>query len=530
MSRRRKIWLYIAGGAGATFLLLVIAGIFYGNRLEPIARDKLVEYLSEKFESDVELADLNLRMFPRVHVVGKGLKFRWKRRTDIPPMIELGEFSFVMSWREMTAPTKHISLVKLKDFQLNMPPKENVIRPAKPGEKAFVAEPVEIAAPQEPKPGALVIDEMIADRTILRILPRDPEKPVGTFELYELRLYEVGAGRPMKYRTRMKNYKPPGMIDCTGLFGPWVGAEPGASPVSGDYDFKQADLGVFKGIAGILEAGGKFDGQLQSIDVNGYANVPEFRLSYAGGKVPLATKYHAVVDGTSGNTFLKRVDATLGKTPMVVSGDIVGEKDVKGKEIELDALIQNGRLEDVLQLAVKGGAPMRGGISMKSKIFIPRGEVDVIDKIGLRGTFRMSGVRFTNPEIQSKIDEFSRRASKQDHEAMVAQARSTFDSSFAVRNSNIRVNNFKYGVPGVEVELDGTYGMRSEEMDFAGVLRLDAKVSQMFTGVKSVALKAFDPFVSRKNKGTVVSIKIGGTREHPKYGLDFGRTFKKKDQ
>jgi hypothetical protein len=85
-------------------------------------------------------------------------------------------------------------------------------------------------------------------------------------------------------------------------------------------------------------------------------------------------------------------------------------------------------------------------------------------------------------------------------------------------------------VPGVEVELDGTYGMRSEELDFAGVLRLDAKVSQMFTGVKSLALKAFDPLVSRKNKGTVVSITIGGTREHPKYGLDFGRTFKKKDQ
>jgi hypothetical protein len=530
MTRRRRFWLWILGGAGGVFLLLLIAGIIFGNRLEPIARDRLVEYLSERFQSDIELRELNLRLFPRVSVTGKGLKFRWKKRTDIPPMVELGEFSFNMSYQDMVAPTKHISLVKLKDFQLNMPPKENQVREAKPGERVLAVAPETDPLPEDTKPGSVVVDQLIADRTILRILPRDPEKPAATFELYELRLLGVGAGRPMTYRTRMKNYKPPGMIDCAGQFGPWVASEPGASPVSGDYDFKQADLGVFKGIAGILDAKGKFSGQLQSMDVNGEANVPDFRLNFAGNKVPLVTKYHAVVDGTSGNTFLKRVDATLGKTPMVVSGDIAGEKDVKGKEIELDAVIHNGRLEDVLQLAVKGGSPMRGGISLKSKILIPRGDVDVIEKIGLRGNFRMSGVRFTNPDIQSKIDEFSRRASRQDHEEALNQARSTFDSGFVVRNSVIRVSNFRYGVPGVEVDLNGTYGMQSEELDFAGVLRLDAKVSQMFTGIKSVALKAFDPLVSRKNKGTVVSITIGGTRQHPKYGLDFGRTLKKKDQ
>jgi hypothetical protein len=530
MTRRRKTWLYILGGLAAVFGILVIAGIIYGNRLEPMARDKLVEYLEEKFQSDVELSDLKLRLFPRVHVAGKGLKFRWKKRTDIPPLVELGEFSFYMGWQDLAAPTKHISLVRLKDFQLNMPPKEGEARPAKPGERVLAAAPQVEAPPEEPTPGAVVVDQMIADRTILRILPRDPEKPAATFELYELRLLGVGAGRPMTYRTRMKNYKPPGMIDCTGQFGPWVGSDPGASPLNGDYDFQKADLGVFQGIAGILGAKGKFTGQLHSIDVNGTADVPDFRLNYAGNRVPLQTKYHAVVDGTSGNTFLKRVDATLGKTPMVVSGDIAGEKNVKGKEIELDAVIENGRLEDVLQLAVKGGSPMRGAIRLKSKIFIPRGDVNVVEKIGLRGNFRMSGVRFTNPELQAKIDEFSRRASREPPEALVARARSTFDSAFVVRDSVIRIHNFRYGLPGVEVDLNGTYGMRSEELDFAGVLRLDAKVSQMFTGVKSLALKAFDPLVSRKNKGTVVSITIGGTREHPKYGLDFGRTLKKKDQ
>lgn len=529
MSRRKKFWLWIAAAAGAVFVALTIAGIVIGNRLEPMARDKIVEYLSEKFDSDIELRELNIRLFPRVHVVGKGVVFRWKRRTDIPPMVELGEFSFHVGWTDLTTPTKHISVIRLKDFQLNMPPKSDDPRQAKPGEKAMVTLPHEETPEKKPEPGGVVVDQIIADRTILRILPRNPEKPPATFELYELRLLGVGAGRPMTYRTKMKNHKPPGLIDCTGQFGPWVSGDPGASPLNGDYDFKDADLGVFKGIAGILHATGKFSGQLQSIDVNGAADVPDFRLNYAGNKVPLKTKYHAIVDGTSGNTFLRRVDATLGETVMMVSGDVVGEKNIKGKEIELDAQIQKGRLEDVLRLAVKGGPPMRGLIDLDTKIFIPRGDEHVVEKIGLRGNFRMAGVRFTNANIQQKIDDFSKRASK-NHEETMRQARSTFNSSFNVRNSIIRIRDLKYGVPGIEVELDGTYGMRSEALDFDGIVRLDAKASQMFTGVKSLALKAFDPLVSRKNKGTVVSITIGGTRDHPKFGLDIGRTLKKKDK
>jgi len=39
-------------------------------------------------------------------------------------------------------------------------------------------------------------------------------------------------------------------------------------------------------------------------------------------------------------------------------------------------------------------------------------------------------------------------------------------------------------------------------------------------GVRSVLLKVVDPFFKKKGAGTVLPIKVRGTREHPKFGLD----------
>ncbi len=526
MSRRKRLWLIILSSVGIGLVITGLVLTYYARRMEPMARDWIVQYLSEKFDSEVELKELKVSAIPRLHVVGKGVLLRWKHRTDIPPMIRLGEFSFQMKWGELLAPEKHITLIKLKDFELNLPPKNN--QPKSPEQVA--QERKEREEKKEDGSGvSVVVDEIVADRTIMRMWPREKEKPPKEFELHELRLYGAGAGQPMAYTTRMTNYKPPGMIDSKGSFGPWNSEDPGGSPLAGAYDFQKADLGVFTGIEGILTSTGKFSGQLNHIDVVGEANVPDFRLKMAGNPVPLKTKFVALVDGTNGNTSLKPVEAMLGNTPMLIQGDIIGEKDVKGKNITLDAVINNGRLEDVLRLAVKGKNPMTGSISLKAQIDLPRGDVDVIQKLGLRGDVVMHGMRFTNQEIQGKIDELSRRGQGAPGHNEIAQMRSRVDGNFTLGDTVIRFRKLKYSVEGAEVDLAGHYGIKSEEIDFAGALRLDAKASQTFKGMKSLMLKPFDGLVSRGNRGTVLSIKIEGSRSHPKFGLDVGRTLKKKD-
>jgi hypothetical protein len=61
-------------------------------------------------------------------------------------------------------------------------------------------------------------------------------------------------------------------------------------------------------------------------------------------------------------------------------------------------------------------------------------------------------------------------------------------------------------------------------MDFKGTVRLDAKLSELTTGMKSTFLKVIEP-VFRRNGVTVIPITVGGTVKEPKVGLDLARAF-----
>jgi hypothetical protein len=75
-------------------------------------------------------------------------------------------------------------------------------------------------------------------------------------------------------------------------------------------------------------------------------------------------------------------------------------------------------------------------------------------------------------------------------------------------------------VPGARLDLSGSFGLRKQSIDFEGTIRMEAKISQTMTGFKALLLKPIDPFF-RKNGETVIPIKIGGTRDHPSFGLRF---------
>jgi hypothetical protein len=89
-----------------------------------------------------------------------------------------------------------------------------------------------------------------------------------------------------------------------------------------------------------------------------------------------------------------------------------------------------------------------------------------------------------------------------------------------VSDAAVDFSHLDFGVNGASVDLNGTYNVDSGLIDFHGKLSLTAKLSQTMTGPKSFFLKALDPFFEGKNAGTVLPIKITGTRENPTFGLD----------
>jgi hypothetical protein len=340
----------------------------------------------------------------------------------------------------------------------------------------------------------------------------------------------VGADRVMTFQAQLRNPRPDGEIETTGTFGPWQKDTPSVTPLSGKYAFSHADLATFKGIAGTLASDGKFQGILERIDAEGTTDTPDFRLSIGGNPLPLTTHYQAVIDGTNGNTILKRVDAVLGSTKMSVSGGVIGKLGVEGRTISLDANIPNGRLEDLLRLTVKSSAPpLTGRIFMKTRIKIPPGERDVVDKLQLDGQFRIMAARFRSLDIQNKLDSLSKRGRGRPDEEGGGRTVSNMAGPFKMKNTAMTFPQLTFGVPGATVKLSGRYHMREETLNFIGTLRLQATVSQTVTGFKRMLLKPIDPLFRRDGAGTVLPIRISGTRGNPAFGLDVKSALMRRD-
>jgi hypothetical protein len=250
------------------------------------------------------------------------------------------------------------------------------------------------------------------------------------------------------------------------------------------------------------------------------------------GKQPvhLKTKFHAIVDGTKGDTLLQPVVATFGKTTINCEGAVIKKKGLGGKSVILNVRVRDGRIEDILKFVVTGKAPVVGAIRFTSKMELPPGDVDVIKKLRLSGGFGVDDARFTTSTVQEKIEDLSYKSrGKLDEEEQDERVVSDLKGDFVIGNGTASFSKLAFMVPGAAVNLEGTYDMVNTNIDFEGTLRMQAKLSQTQKGVKSLLLKVVDPFF-RKEGTTVLPIKVSGTRDNPKFGLRLGGGDKKDDK
>jgi hypothetical protein len=332
----------------------------------------------------------------------------------------------------------------------------------------------------------------------------------------------------MPFTATLTNPIPKGEIATKGSFGPWIKGDPGRTPVSGRYSFDHADLGTINGIGGILSSTGSFAGMLSRIGVQGKTSTPDFRLDLGGAAVPLETTFDALVDGTNGNTYLNKVSAQLGKTAIETSGAIAAAPHVKGRTVTIDMKVHDGRLEDLLQLAVRASKPvMLARIALHASMTLPPGKERVAERLQLTGRFALEHAEFTDPEVKQQLAQLSRRAQGMKPDDPLGAITSEMRGQFEMRDGHIRFEPVRFGLPGADVQLVGVYGLRSEQLDFAGTLAMDAPISQaMGGGIKGFLLKPFDPIFRKDGHGAVVPITIKGPRGEPKFGLQWNKVLK----
>ncbi len=502
----RGFWWIVA----AAVLVVVIAAAAIGARsISPWVRHRIVQTLEENFASRLELKSLDVSLFPSVRITGRDVVLRYNGRTDVPPLITMQQFSAETSLLALFRTNTRIQRVRLEGLQIRV--------------KAGGEESQNPTTAMRGQPPNFVIDDLIADGTRIETIPAKPGKVPLVWDIQKLRLFNSGPDRPMSFRATLTSAEPPGVIQSTGSFGPWQRDEPAKTPVFGNYTLRDADLSVFHGISGILSSQGNYRGVLERIEVQGQTDTPDFATSVSGNRVHLTTDFHAMVDGTNGTTQLQPVVAHFGGSTLTASGIVDTTPGVPGKIISLNLRAENGRLAGLLRLAVKGKPPMTGAVSFHTKFLLPPGNKDISQKLQLDGAFDIAAARFSKADAQHKVDKLSNRGRGQTDDSADDTVASNFKGHFRLRDGVMHFTDLSFSVPGVDILLNGDYGLADGQLDMSGTARLQAKLSQTTTGFKSFLLKAVDPFFKKQGAGAVLPIKITGTRDSPSFGLAMGR-------
>jgi hypothetical protein len=477
----------------------------------------VIETLSTRFESPVELAELHVSIANGLHVSGKGLKIFGANDPNptapgVQALLAIREFRFATPLRDLFREPMRVNTIYVDGLVMNIPPKSDrtqLKKMRRHGGKMSIA-----------------VNQFVCTDTKLVINTLKPGKLPLVFDISDLHLQDIGPAKPLQFNATLLNPKPVGNIQSTGLFGPLNELSPRDSAVVGTYSFTNADLGTLKGIGGILSSTGQYGGTLGRIEVNGQTDTPDFRINISGHPVPLHTNFHAIVDGTDGDTYLQPVKARLLHTSFVAKGKVEHLPNAPGHDIQLQVEMARGLIQDLLTLGVKTDPPiMSGAVAMKTNLHLPPGAGDISERLQLKGTFHVNDGHFSNEKLQKKIDDFSLRGMgepKLINKTPEIVVPTELQGTYTLNRGMLTFSFLHFQVPGTHADMDGRYSLDGNTFDFHGKLRMDAKLSEMTTGWKSILLKPVDPFFHKHGAGTELPFKITGTRSEPHFGLDFG--------
>ena len=489
-----------ACAALAVVIVVVCVAIVTYIRMSPFSRNAVLRDLEEAGGSTVTIRSYRRTHFPAPGCVLEGVEFRQGAR----------QFKLI-SIDKLVIKGSYFGLLR-----------QHVMRIKAEGAHVFIP-PIGSDYKFPTKHTNIVIDQIIANGATVDFVSDDPDnKTLLRFDVHEALLSDVRWEKPISYRLKFRNPQPPGEISVEGKFGAWTTGHPGDTPISGEYTFDHADLGVYGGISGFLSSQGRFGGVLKHIDVSGTTDTPDFEVESGNHKVRLTSRFDAYVDGIKGDTFLKRVDARFGRTTVVASGSIADSDNKIGKVAQLRLTTRRGRIEDFLGLFIDSPrSPMSGEVSLSTKAEIPGGDVSFLRRVRLDGSFGVDDGKFSDSGTQQNVDQLSagaRGQNKEDPETVLTN----LEGKTALIGGVARFSDLSFSVPGAFARMHGNYDVVSHKVDLHGLIKVDKKISDTSTGMKAFLLKVMDPIFKKKKKGEIVPVHVTGTYEKPQFGLDLG--------
>ncbi len=254
--RRSRRWRWIAGILLLFFVVAAICIRIAIIRAEPILRTRVIETLTTRFKSQVELASLHVSVIRGLEVSGDGLQIYGPTDPNpyepgVQPLIEIKEFRFHTPLRDLFREPMRVHTVYVNGLSLNIPPKEDRQQMGNMRKRGKMS---------------IAVDQFVCEDTKLVINTSRPGKAPLVFDISTVTMKDIGPGLPFRFDATLVNPKPVGDIQSTGQFGPLNEFSPRDTAVEGNYSFTHADLGTLKGIAGTLSSTGKYGGRIARPD------------------------------------------------------------------------------------------------------------------------------------------------------------------------------------------------------------------------------------------------------------------------
>lgn len=511
--KKRTVWVRFRWWVVGTACLLVAfaAYLIFLALNWPFTEQSVIDVLQQATLRTVKIDHFRKTIFPP-GCVAEGVRFEHHVNKNKPPIIYIQTLVVHESWWELLTAQYRLSLVKVSNMHVLVPPAEVHGKP----------DPIMPLNHTSSSVKTLRIDKIIADGAVLDFAHEDGSAPYR-LTVDKLAVYNLSNNSAINYKTALTNSLPPGTIRSEGVFGPWRPNDPPRTPVKGTYQYEHANLGAFKDLSGTLSAHGKFDGTVGEIQTRGSAVVSKFHVTDASHYRELKTTYRAHVNGTNGDTILDEVHGEFDRSALDVKGSIAGSK---SKSVSLDLVCRRGRIEDVLDLFIEARrSPMAGALQMRAHVDVPPGGTPFLRRMRMSGDFGVGAGRFTDDETQADMNRLSASSDKgkqKDDSAADIIALSNLRGHGEIRNGVATLTNVGFVVPGATAEMHGTYSIIDYAIDMHGKLYTDGKPWTATTGFKSLMMRVVTPFLEKKKNVRVVPFKITGNYGRTNVSLDLG--------
>lgn len=508
-ARDHRILLILGGLAAAFVVYCIILALNW-----PFQKQALIDAMQERTSRTVVIQRFYRTYFPP-GCVAEGIQFLHREHKEKRPLITIQKLVMTITYPRIFLIQRRLTLVRVSKMHVTVPPTE-------PGQR----NPVMPLTYSPDGKASIVVDKTIADGAVLDFYSKDPAQKPFRLTIDKLRVDGIGNNVPLSFRTLISTPMPPGKIESSGVFGIWNPKNPGSTPVRGTYQFQDANLAALGGVSGTLFSTGKFNGVLAQVNVEGTADVPNFKVTDTSHTRRLTTQFKAVEDATKGDTYLKEVIAHFDDTTVVFKGSVTGEEGKSGKTASLDMFTQAGRIQDLLDLFISSKTPpMTGSVNFSGHVVLPPGAEPFVQRMKLEGDFGVGAGKFTDKETEADITRLSDSAEKKHSTEKENPATVLSDlKGHAVSNNGVAtLSHLSFAFPGAKAWLNGTYNLINYKIDFRGTLITTGQPGDATTGFKSFFAKVLTPFYKKRKQAKIVPIKLTGTYANPNFSLDLSR-------